>query len=148
MHIAAVAAEARMDRKARTQLLEDDVARMEGLFAQNADEKGDKYDELTIDQVVKLMDQKRKTLEAIAKERSEWGRDEVKPQESRGAWVLEMAGKTLALQEAAAAHAEPAALGALQEHHHDEREREQQVDCQDNGFHGGSKAPLSRQRAL
>lgn len=64
-HVAAVAAEARLGRKNRIALLEDDIARIEKIFETQ-------FEELTVDQVQKMMDQKRKTLEAIAKEMNEW----------------------------------------------------------------------------
>lgn len=108
MHIAAVAAEARMDRKARIQLLEDDIARIEGIFR-------DQFDELTVDQVVKLSDQKRKTLEAIAKERAEWGKEEQLPAQDKGDWLLEAVGKNLALAEAREAYEAPAVEAEVRE---------------------------------
>src|SRR6056297_5829 len=45
---------------------------------------------------------------------------------------------------ATAAHAEPAALGALQQHHADQRERQKQVDGQDDVFHGSQGLSLDR----
>src|SRR6056297_1806387 len=45
---------------------------------------------------------------------------------------------------ATAAHAKPATLGALQQHHADQRERQKQVDGQDDVFHGSQGLSLDR----
>ena len=48
-----------------------------------------------------------------------------------------VAAPRLVMMPAAAADAEPAALGALQQHDEDQRQRQQQVDGQDDGLHDG-----------
>ncbi|MFA5936497.1 MAG: hypothetical protein WC822_01320 [Candidatus Paceibacterota bacterium] len=65
-----VAKEARMGRKARIEMLEADAARCEDIIAKSGPE-GD--DSLSVDQLARMMDQKRRTLESIAKEMGEWG---------------------------------------------------------------------------
>lgn len=69
-HILTVAKEARMGRKARIEMLEADAARCEDIIAKSGPE-GD--DSLSVDQLARMMDQKRRTLESIAKEMGEWG---------------------------------------------------------------------------
>ena len=96
--IAQVAAEATLDRKARLSLLEDDIARIEKTFAADDDEKSGFYKELTLDQMVKLIDQKRKTLEAIAKERSEWMQPEERVPDNPAALAMAEAFKRLQSQ--------------------------------------------------
>lgn len=101
--IAQIAAEAMMDRKARLSLLEDDIARIEEIFSTQ-------LEELTVDQVVKLTDQKRKTLEAIAKERSEWMQEEKPVYENPAMLAMQEAHKRLL-----AVNVEPVVEGEVRE---------------------------------
>ena len=101
--IAQIAAEAMMDRKARLSLLEDDIARIEEIFSTQ-------LEELTVDQVVKLTDQKRKTLEAIAKERSEWMQEEKPVYENPAMLAMQEAQRRLL-----AVNVEPVVEGEVRE---------------------------------
>lgn len=89
--IAQVAAEATLDRKARLSLLEDHVARIEKIMREQEEE-------LTVDQIVKLTDQQRKHLEAIAKERSEWMQPEERVPDNPAALAMAEAFKRLQSQ--------------------------------------------------
>lgn len=101
--IAQIASEAMMDRKARLSLLEDDIARIEDIFSTQ-------LEELTVDQVVKLTDQKRKTLEAIAKERSEWMQEEKPVYENPAMLAMQEAQRRLL-----AVNVEPVVEGEVRE---------------------------------
>lgn len=70
-HIEAVAKMARMTREYRIKSLEADIERIELILVKQNDES----EELTTDQLIKFMEQKRKHFEALAKERNEWGRE-------------------------------------------------------------------------
>lgn len=59
-----------MSRKKRIEMLEADANRCEQIIATSGPE-GD--DSLSVDQLARMMDQKRRTLESIAKEMGEWG---------------------------------------------------------------------------
>jgi len=99
-HLLAVAAEARFGRKERQEALQADIDRLEQILVKQNDEE----DELTVDQVVKIMDQKRKNMEALAKEMGEWGvMPDTAPPNPAGAALGAAAAALLQIEAAAAA---------------------------------------------
>lgn len=101
--VAQIAAEAMLDRKNRLALLEDHVARIEKIMTEQEEE-------LTVDQIVKLTDQQRKHLEAIAKERSEWMTEEKPVYENPAMLAMQEAQRRLL-----AVNVEPIVEGEVRE---------------------------------
>lgn len=93
-HVLAVAAEARLGRQERLLILENHVSKIENIL-------DEQWDELTVDQVVKLVDQVRKHSEAIAKERNEWGMPDEERRPNAGAKLFERAAQKIAQLQAA-----------------------------------------------